>query len=81
MTFQAYIDNVQAKTGKLPADFHEAAIAAGVMTPDLTATRFIKWMNEEFDLGRGHTMAIWAVFQSKGWVPGSKSNKGNRKQC
>ena len=35
MTFQAYIDNIQAKTGKTPADFQRLARAKGLMTPDV----------------------------------------------
>jgi Domain of unknown function (DUF4287) len=26
MSFQAYLDNIRAKTGKTPADFHESAL-------------------------------------------------------
>ena len=72
MSFQAYIDNIKEKTGKTPEDFHKLAKKAGLMTPTLKATQFVAWMAEEFDLGRGHAMAIWAVFKSKGWVDTKK---------
>ena len=39
MTFQAYIDNIQAKTGKTPADFQRLARAKGLMTPDVKAVK------------------------------------------
>jgi len=34
MTFEAYISNIRAKTGKDPKDFFEEAIRAGVLRPD-----------------------------------------------
>lgn len=69
MTFQAYIDNVKTKTGKSPQDFHREAKAAGVLRPDLTAMQFVKWLADDYDLGRGHAMAIYAVFKDSGWLP------------
>ena len=72
MSFQAYIDNIKAKTGKTPEDLRDLAEAAGVLRPDLTATELVNWLAQEFSLGRGHSMAIWAVFKSNGWVKGPK---------
>ncbi len=68
MSFQAYIDNIQAKTGKTPEQLKEAAEAAGVFSPDMKASELVKFLADEFELGHGHSMAIWAVFKSKGWV-------------
>lgn len=75
MTFQAYLDNIQAKTGKTPADFKELALKAGVFNPTMKAGELVDWLKKEFDLGHGHSMAIWAVFKDKGWVEGSKSKQ------
>jgi hypothetical protein len=73
MSFQAYLDNIRAKTGKTPEDLRTLAAKAGVYKPDMKASELVGWLKKEFDLGHGHSMAIWAVFKSKGWVhPSSK---------
>lgn len=72
MTFQAYIDNIKAKTGKSPEDFWKLAKARGY-GPDMKAGDLVKLLKQEFDLGQGHTMAIWAVFKQKGWVADAKA--------
>ncbi len=70
MSFQAYIDNIQKKTGKLPEDFKRLAIEKGFIVdgqiaPDVKATQITNWLKEEFDLGHGHAMAIFATFKGK----------------
>lgn len=70
MSFQAYIDNVQKKTGKLPEDFKKLAeekgfIKDGVINPEVKATQITNWLKEEFELGHGHAMAIYATFKGK----------------
>ena len=74
MTFQAYLDNIKEKTGKTPSDFKALAEEDGVYAPDMKAEQLVVWLNERFDLGRGHAMAIWAVFKDEGWVgPGANT--------
>jgi len=68
MSFQAYLDNIEAKTGKTPEDLHKLARRAGVFSEDMKASELVAWLKTEFDLGHGHSMAIWSVFKSKGWV-------------
>jgi hypothetical protein len=63
MTFQAYIDNIEAKTGKTPDDFRKLAEEKGLLKPDVKAGRIVEWLNEDFDLGRGHAMAIYALLK------------------
>ena len=75
VTFQAYLDNIEAKTGKTPADLKALAEEDGVYAPDMKAEQLVVWLNHRFDLGRGHAMAIWAVFKSKGWVTPAASKK------
>lgn len=70
MSFQAYLDNIQAKTGKTPADFRQLAIAKGFATatgiaPGVKATQITDWLKAEFDLGHGHAMAIFALLKGK----------------
>jgi hypothetical protein len=72
MSFQAYIDNIKAKTGKTPEELKDLAEKAGVYNPDMKAGELFDWLKKEFDLGHGHSMAIWAVFKDKGWVNSPK---------
>jgi hypothetical protein len=70
MSFQAYIDNIKAKTGKTPEDFKEMAekkgfIIDGALNPKTKATEVTNWLKEEFELGHGHAMAIYATFKGK----------------
>jgi Domain of unknown function (DUF4287) len=70
MSFQAYIDNIKTKTGKTPADFKKLAEEKGFLTngelnPKTKATEITNWLKEEFDLGHGHAMAIYATFKGK----------------
>jgi Domain of unknown function (DUF4287) len=54
MTFQAYLDNIYAKTGKTPEDFKAIAQEKGLVKyADLIA-----WLKSDFDLGLGHARAI-----------------------
>lgn len=68
MSFQAYIDNIKEKTGKTPKQLMEAAKKAGVFSKDMKAGDLVAFLAKEYDLGRGHAMAIWAVFKNEGWV-------------
>ncbi len=79
MTFQAYLDNIEAKTGKTPADFRAAAKKQGLLEPGLTATRLVNWLKADYNLGHGHAMAIWHVFKLKGWAAGPKPRTGSKK--
>lgn len=68
MTFQAYLDNIQAKTGNTPADFRRMAAEKGFAGPDgiakgVTATQITDWLKADFGLGHGHAMAIVALLK------------------
>jgi len=70
MSFQAYIDNIKAKTGKTPADFKQLAEKKGFivdrkLNSKTKATEITNWLKEEFKLGHGHAMAIYATFKGK----------------
>jgi hypothetical protein len=73
MSFQAYLDNIRAKTGKTPAQFKTLATKAGVYKPDMKAGALVDWLKEEFDLGHGHAMAIWKAFKDEGWVEAARA--------
>jgi hypothetical protein len=63
MSFQAYIDNIKAKTGKTPEDFRKIAEKKGLLKPGVKAGEIVAWLKKDFDLGHGHAMAIYAVFK------------------
>ena len=70
MSFQAYIDNIQKKTGKTPDDFKRLAeekgfLKDGELVPTVKATQVTDWLKAEFELGHGHAMAIYATFKGK----------------
>jgi Domain of unknown function (DUF4287) len=70
MSFQAYIDNIQAKTGLTPTDFKTLAEKKGFVVGDkipntIKVTQITNWLKEEFQLGQGHAMAIVATFKGK----------------
>ena len=70
MSFQAYIDNIKTKTGKTPDDFKRLAekkgfLVNGKLVTAVKATEITKWLKEEFDLGHGRAMAIFATFKGK----------------
>ncbi|MEO5534570.1 MAG: DUF4287 domain-containing protein [Pseudolysinimonas sp.] len=57
MSFQAYLDNIEQKTGLTARQFIAAAEAKG-FGPGTKATPMIEWLAAEYDLGRGHAMAL-----------------------
>ena len=63
MTYKAYLDNIQAKTGKTPEDFKALAAKKGLLKPGVKAGEIVSWLKEDFDLGRGHAMAIVLLLQ------------------
>ncbi len=68
MSFQAYIDNIKAKTGKTPEDFRKLAEKKGLLKPGVKAGEIVAWLKKDFDLGHGHAMAIYATFKGvKEW--------------
>lgn len=69
MSFQAYIDNIQAKTGKTPEDFLKAAKANGMIGPDIKVMQIVDWLKKDYGLGHGHAMAIVLTFRIAGAIP------------
>lgn len=63
MSFQAYLDNIKAKTGKTADDFKKLAEKKGLLKPEVKATEIVNWLKKEYDLGHGHAMAIYATFK------------------
>jgi Domain of unknown function (DUF4287) len=65
MSFQAYIDNIKAKTGKTPEDFRSLAENKGLLKPGVKAMEIVNWLKRDHGLGHGHAMAIYATFKAK----------------
>lgn len=70
MSFQAYLDNIQAKTGKSPEDLKKLGeqkgfLKKGQLAEGVKATEIVNWLKEDFELGHGHAMAIVALFKGK----------------
>ena len=57
MSFQAYLDNIEEKTGLTPRQFIELADSRG-FGPSTKATPIIEWLKADYGLGRGHAMAL-----------------------
>lgn len=60
MSFQAYLDNVEEKTGKTPNDF-----IAEAKKNNLTEFKdIIAWLKKDYALGTGHARAIAYVIRN-----------------
>lgn len=72
MSFQAYLDNVEAKTGQSAEALKRIAIGKGLadengLAPGVKAGAIIGWLKDDYDLGHGHAMSIVA------WIKGKRS--------
>lgn len=63
MSFQAYLDNIEMKTGKTPNDFIALARQKG-FGADTKAGDIIAWLKDEYELGHGHAMALVHVIKN-----------------
>ncbi len=63
MSFQAYLDNIEAKTGKTPNEFVAIATEKG-FDAGTKAGVIIDWLKEDYGLGRGHAMALVHVIKN-----------------
>ena len=66
MSFQAYLDNIEAKTGRNPAAFRAWGRDNGFtsdqpgLAPGVKAGSIVAAPKEQFGLGHGHAMAFVA---------------------
>lgn len=70
MSFQAYLDNIEAKTGKTPPQFialaeQQGFAENGILKKGIKATEIINWLKKDFDLGHGHATAMYAYINGK----------------
>jgi hypothetical protein len=68
MSFQGYLTTIKAKTGKGPADFRALAAQKGFtqngqLVATVKAGEIVQWLKNDFELGHGHSMAIYALLK------------------
>ncbi len=63
MSFQAYLDNIETKTGKTPIDFIELAKTKG-FDKETKAGEIVAWLKKDYELGHGHAMALVHVIKN-----------------
>ena len=64
MSFQAYLDAIETKTGLTPRRFIALAHDRGLDSPATKATAIIEWLKNDYGLGRGHAMALVHVIKN-----------------
>lgn len=70
MSFKAYLQNIETKTGKSPEDFIKLAEEKGFyenneIKSGIKATQITNWLKEDFELGHGHAMSIYGYLKGK----------------
>ncbi|MBR8745433.1 DUF4287 domain-containing protein [Nocardiopsis sp. MG754419] len=63
MSFQAYLDAIEDKTGLVPRVLVDRAKERGYDEPGVKAGTIVAWLAEDYGLGRGHAMALVHVIK------------------
>jgi hypothetical protein len=63
MSFQAYLDTIEDKTGLTPRQLVDIATEKGLADPSVKAGAILEWLKADYGLGRGHGMALVHVIQ------------------
>lgn len=63
MSFQAYLDAIEDKTGLTPRQLLEIAQSKGFDDPKVKAGEILEWLKTDYELGRGHGMALVHVIK------------------
>ena len=64
MSFQAYLDTIEKKTGLTPRALVEIAETKGFAGPEVKGGEVITVLKEYYDIGRGHAMEIVHVINN-----------------
>ncbi|MBD8058159.1 DUF4287 domain-containing protein [Cellulomonas sp. JH27-2] len=64
MSFQAYLDAVEDKTGLTPRQLVDLAHERGYDDPSVKAGVILAWLAEDYGVGRGHGMAMVHVIKN-----------------
>lgn len=76
MSFQAYLDNIESKTGLTPRRFIELAHEKGYDAPSVKAGVIVDWLKADYDLGRGHAMALVHVIKKGSQIDAKHVDSG-----
>lgn len=76
MSFQAYLDNIELKTGKTPNEFIALAKEKGFDNPATKAGEIVAWLKEDFGLGHGHAMTLVHVIKNGAKISDKHVNSG-----
>lgn len=63
MSFQAYLDTIEDRTGLTPRALLELAKERGYDDPSVKAGVILEWLKTDYELGRGHGMALVHVIK------------------
>lgn len=84
MSFQAYLDKIEEKTGKTPRELVDEAHRHGYGAADVKAATILDWLKADYELGRGHAMALVYVIKNGTTIsdkhvgrPGPHGDKSN----
>ena len=64
MSFQAYLDTIERRTGKTPRELLTLAAEQGLSGPAVKAGAVVEWLKTDYGLGRGHAMALFHVIKN-----------------
>lgn len=64
MSFQAYLDAIEDKTGITPRQLIEIAQSRGYDDASVKAGVILEWLKADYGLGRGHGMALVHVIKN-----------------
>ncbi|MCP2322114.1 hypothetical protein HDA40_000621 [Hamadaea flava] len=78
MSFQAYLDNIEDKTGLTPRQLIALAQEKGFDAPGTKAGVIVDWLKADYDLGRGHAMAIVHIVKNGDKVGGRDAGEGEK---
>jgi hypothetical protein len=78
MTFKAYLENIQAKTGKSPEEFLKLAEKKGLIRDGKIVAKYadlLKWLKSDMGLGHGHANAMILYFRIQTKDPSLEKSK------
>lgn len=64
MSFQAYLDTIEDRSGLTPRQLLEIAHDKGLDAPGAKAAGVVAWLKADYGLGQGHAMALWHVIKN-----------------
>ncbi|TDD44488.1 DUF4287 domain-containing protein [Kribbella antibiotica] len=76
MSFQAYLDKIEEKTGLTPRVLVDQAKAKGYDAKDVKSGVICDWLKADYDLGRGHAMALVHVIKNGVTISDKHVNSG-----